>query len=833
MLASLKWIKEYADLDIKDDQDLKDFCDLLDLTGTGVEGVDKAGANFDKIVTGQVVEKTKHPDSDHMWVCMVDVGENKLGEDGNPKPLQIVCGAQNFEEGDKIVVSMVGAVLPGDIKIKKSKLRGVVSYGMNCSARELGLGEDHDGIMILPPDTPVGMPFADYLGASDTILDLEITPNRPDCLSIRGLAREFAAVSHVNWKDPLESDFKAAKIEDTEEYVEDEVEVTVEDGDICPRYTACVIKGVKVGPSPSWLVEKLASMGQRSVNNIVDVTNYILFLYGQPLHSFDLDWLKAGQDKAQVVVRSAQEGEVLTTLDGVERHLKSDMTLITTKAAGPVGLAGVMGGLNSEITDNTTNVMLETATFHPGRTSRTSRNLGLFSESSMRYERCVDDHEIYKRALVAACLIREVAGGEILCSKDGGFGLVDVWTKKSEVPTLKFRSEKFCEFVGADIDTDFIVETLKALGCDVKEGSSDLDVVPPTFRPDLEREIDLYEEVLRIYGEDKIKSSLPASPDRVGHITQHDQTRRKIDRSLRGCGLDETISYSFANKDEVEKFKSAEMALAKCVELINPLNSEQAVMRQSLIPGLLHSVLFNQNRGVKRVSLFEIGQIFTTGEDRKLPKEKEKVSGILWGEEQGKSWYEDTRSFDFFDGKGIIENLVDDLNIQKVRYKPLSSAELPFLQDGRIAEVHAGGTLLGWVGEIHPKILRDYDIDGSAVAFELDFAALQKTSNISKPFSEFSDYPSIEVDQNFVVDEDVTCERMMQVITSAGGKLLYKLSLIDIYRDDERVGKNKKSMTFRLVYWASDRTLESAEVDKLHNKVVTKTSGATGAEVRS
>lgn len=832
MLASLKWINQYTPVAFEKESDLQALCDRLDLTGTGVEGVNKLGDNFDRIVTAQVIEKTKHPDSDHMWVCKVDVGEHNLGEDGRPEPLQIVCGAQNFEEGDHIVTSMVGAVLPGDIKIKKSKLRGINSCGMNCSESELGLGSDHDGIMILPKDAPIGMPFAEYIGKSDIVLDLEITPNRPDCLSIRGLSREIAAMNGEKWSDPLIEDLADFKISKTDEEIENEVEVEVEDENLCPRYTAAVIKGVKVGPSPTWMVDKITAMGQRSINNIVDITNYIMFLYGQPMHAFDLDWLKAGNDKARVIVRRAKEGEKLTTLDNVERDLTSDMTLITTEAAGPVGLAGVMGGLNSEITDNTTNVMIEVATFDPGTTSRTSRNLKLFSESSMRYERGVDDHEIDKRARIAAKLIADVAGGEILSNKDGDFGLVDVWKKKSESEKLTFRLGRFSQFVGVEIDKAFIVDVLKALGCTIEDGGDTLNVERPTFRPDLTREIDLYEEVLRIYGEDRVPSTLPSSQDRVGELTEHDITRRKISIALRSCGLDETLSYSFASRDEVSKFQTLEMEGAKSCELINPLNVQQAVMRQSIIPGLIKSVAFNQNHGCASAALFEIGETFTTTDERKLPKERERVAGVLWGSVNQKTWYGNERDYDFFDGKGVLETIIDTLNIQKVRYKALDGSEMPFLCPGRIAQIHSGGTLLGWLGEIHPSLLSEYDIDGSVVAFELDFNALQKTQLPSKPYRELSDYPSIEIDQNFVVDEEVTSERMMQVITSAGGKLLTDLRLVDIYRDKKTLGEGKKSMSFKMTYSALDRTLTAQEVEKAHNKVVTKTTGATGASLR-
>ncbi|MCD8316587.1 MAG: phenylalanine--tRNA ligase subunit beta, partial [Eggerthellaceae bacterium] len=457
MLISLKWLSEYVAIP----KDLQAFCDRLDLTGTGVEGVETKGEAYENIVTGQIVEKEAHPDSDHMWVCKVNVGEKNVDEDGNPEPLQIVCGAQNFEADDHVVVALIGAELPGGVKIKKSKLRGIESCGMNCSEKELGLGSDHDGIMILPEDAPIGVDFAAYLDDTDTILDLEITPNRPDCLSMVGMAREVGAIYRNPYVNPLEEE--AASMETVHEgrAIDSTVSVTIVEPKRCPRYTARIIRNVKVGPSPDWLVERLASIGQRSINNVVDVTNYILYLYGQPLHAFDLNKVKNRHGYANIIVRAADDGEVFTTLDGQERTLTSDMTVIATPELGTIALAGVMGGLDTEVTDDTTDILLEAATFEPGRTSRTSRNLGLFSESSLRYERGVDDHDINLRSAAACALMVEVAGGEIPHAMTNNDGIVDVWPLKSAMPQLMFRIKRFCNMMGAKIPKDVIIEILR------------------------------------------------------------------------------------------------------------------------------------------------------------------------------------------------------------------------------------------------------------------------------------------------------------------------------------------------------------------------------------
>ena len=822
MKVSLKWLSEYVEVPT----DLKAFCDRLDLTGTGVEGVERTGDMYDHVVTGQILEKQAHPDSDHMWVTKVDVGAANVDKDGNPEPLQIVCGAQNFNQGDHVVVATIGAVLPGDFKIKKSKLRGVVSCGMNCSARELGIGSDHDGIMILPEDAPIGMPLADYLKLSDSVLDLEITPNRPDCLSMVGMAREVGAMYAVDVKNPLD-EMEAALQEGADLPAIDELAtVTVEDVDRCPRYTARVIKNVQVGPSPDWLAERVTAAGARSINNVVDVTNYILFLFGQPLHAFDYDKLVDETGKANVVVRAAKEGEKLLTLDGEERELTTDMTVIATSEKA-VGLAGVMGGLDTEVTDETTTILLEAATFEPGRTSRTSRNLGLISESSMRYERRVDDVEIDRMSAAAAQLLAEVSGGIVVP------GLIDVYNTKTESETLEFRIPRFQGMMGETIPRDFIVDMLQRLGCAVSEKDEQtLTVVPPTFRPDLEREIDLYEEVLRLYGMDRIPSTLPGGPGRVGIKTEAQRTMDKINNTLRACGLNETMTYSFADPHELEQLRMPTEGMGIPVELLNPLNAEQSVMRQSIIPGLMRSVAYNQSRGVHNIQLYETGVVFFGAEGRKSPKERNRLAVVMAGAMSDPSWNQASVAFDFFDGKGVIESLMRELALAKPRFKALSAEEAPHLQPGRAAQVLDGGTVLGWIGEIHPLACDAYDVQAPVVAFELDLDALIKCARPARDYVDVPVFPAVTMDVAFVVDESVTHEQLSRCISSAGGKLLDKAQLFDVYRDEERLGAGKKSMAYALEYRAADRTLTTEEVDKQHARLIKKVCGATGAEVR-
>lgn len=822
MKVSLKWLSEYVEVP----EDLKAFCDRLDLTGTGVEGVERTGDMYDHVVTGQILEKVAHPDSDHMWVTKVDVGAANVDKDGNPEPLQIVCGAQNFNQGDHVVVATIGAVLPGDFKIKKSKLRGVVSCGMNCSARELGIGSDHDGIMILPEDAPIGMPLADYLKLSDTVLDLEITPNRPDCLSMVGMAREVGAMYARDFKNPLD-EMEASLQEGTDLPSVDELAtVTVEDVDRCPRYTARVIKNVKVGPSPDWLAERVTAAGARSINNVVDVTNYILFLLGQPLHAFDYDKLVDETGKANVVVRAAKNGEKLQTLDGEERELTEDMTVIATPEKA-VGLAGVMGGFDTEVTDETTTILLEAATFEPGRTSRTSRNLGLISESSMRYERRVDDVEIDRMSAAAAQLLAEVSGGTVVP------GLIDVYNTKTEAPTLEFRIPRFQAMMGEAIPRDFTIDMLQRLGCSVDAAQEEvLKVVPPTFRPDLEREIDLYEEVLRLYGMDRIPSTLPGGPGRVGIKTEAQRTMDKINNTLRACGLNETMTYSFADPHELEQLRMPTEGMGIPVELLNPLNAEQSVMRQSIIPGLMRSISYNQSRGVHNIQLYETGVVFFGAEGKKKPKERNRLAAVMAGAMNNPAWNKESVAFDFFDGKGVIESLMRELALAKPRFKALSAEEAPHLQPGRAAQVLDGGTVLGWIGEIHPLACETYEVQAPVVAFELDLDALIKCARPARDYVDVPVFPAVTMDVAFVVDEEVTHEQLLRCITSAGGKLLDTAQLFDVYRDEERLGAGKKSMAYALEYRAADRTLTTEEVDKQHARLIKKVCGATGAEVR-
>jgi len=818
MRVSYEWLKTMVEVPADPRELVREFT----RTGTEVEAVEEVGATLDHVVTAKVLAKEPHPDSDHMWVTTVDVGGANVDKDGNPVPLQIVCGAQNFNAGDHIVTAMIGAELPGDFKIKKSKLRGVESCGMNCSARELGLGNDHDGIMILPPDAPVGMPFTQYAGMSDVVLDCEITPNRPDCLSMIGMAREVGAV--------LDRDVtvELPQVVEGEARAEDMVRVTIDDPALCQRYVARVVSGVKIGPSPEWLAKRVMACGTRSINNVVDVTNYVMFLTGQPLHAFDLGKLSRGEDgRAHIVVRAARDGETLVTLDEKERTLTSDMTLITDNGEVAVGLAGVMGGLNSEIDETTVDVLLESAAFDKGHISRTSRNLQLFSEAAMRFERIVDSDSCAWVADVAAALFAEVCGGTV------AQGAVDVYPAPKAPRTLQLRCERLRQMMGAPITNEYAAGALKRLGCSVAELEGDvLEVGVPSFRPDLEREIDLYEEVVRLWGEGDIEPTLPAARNHMGGLTAEQRLMRRVGATLRACGLNETISYSFVAEDELERYRFSEEGRGIPVRLMSPMSSDWTVMRRTLIPGLLRGVAHNQSRGVKNVALYETGRLFFGRPGHAHPKERMHVAGVLAGKWAEDAWNAAQPALDFFDAKGVVEQLLAALKVEKVRFRVAEGDAYAFAQPGRAAEVLSGGTLLGWVAELHPAMLADVEVDAPVAAFELDLEALVRLAKSWLPYKDVPTFPAVEMDLAVTVDEAVTCERLEQVITSAGGKMLESVRLFDVYRDAERVGVGKKSMAFALTYRAEGRTMTSEEAEGVHRRVVEKTCRATGATVR-
>ena len=821
MRISYEWLKTMVDVPEDPQELVREFV----RTGTEVEAVDKLGADLKNVVTGQIVSKVAHPNSDHMWLCQVSVGDKNVDDKGKPVPLQIVCGAQNFETGDKIVVAMEGAHLPGGVTIKRSKLRGIDSCGMNCSERELGLGGDHSGIMILPADTPVGLDFPDYMGLSDTIIDCEMTPNRPDCLSMIGVATEVSAILD----EDTHIDLPRIKHERLLEPTARLVDVRIDAPEMCSRYTARVVKNVTIGPSPEWLARRVRAAGARPINNVVDITNYVMFLTGQPLHAFDLGKLSSREGKRHIVIRAAQKGEELVTLDAKKRALTPDMAVICDDGKNPVCLAGVMGGANSEIDEGTTDVLLEAACFEAGHISRTSRSLDLMSEASMRYERQVDAAGCDEASTVAAALFEECCGAEV-CA-----GMVDVYPQPASAATIEFRPERARSLSGAPIDTKFMIERLRRLGCAVVSGRSQepLRVVPPTARPDLTREVDLIEECLRLWGEDRVEATLPAAHNHAGGLTLDQQRLRKIGQTLRACGLSETSTYCFAEEGDLERLGMSEEGRGVPVKIVNPLVADHSEMRRTILPGLLRSVAYNLAHEVPNVQLYEMGRVFYGRAHKSQPDEPLYVSGVMCGTWALDGWNDKHTELDFFDAKGVIEQLLAALRISKVRFRTADAKSYGWLQPGRAAEILSKGELIGWVGNIHPTRLASFEIEVPVIAFELSVASLLRLAHRELPYENVPTLPGVNVDLALVVDEEVSYEQVMQRLRSAGGKLLADVHLFDVYRDPVRVGVGKKSMAFSLTYRAADHTLSSEEVERAHSKLVTKVTKSTGGEVRS
>lgn len=889
MRISFEWLKTLVDVKGLSAQEL---ASELVRTGTEVEAIESEGQNFDHVVVGYVETCVDHPDSDHMHVTTVNVGSCNADEDGNPAPLQIVCGAPNIAAGKKVLVAMVGAVLPGDFKIKKAKLRGVESVGMICSARELGLGEDHNGIMILPEDAPVGMAASEYLCTGDTVIDCEITPNRPDCLNMQGFAKEVAATLDSSLKEPDAAEKTSKKTADktdaadktaaaqtegapcnflkiqnetapaTETYASISFKDSPNDEEPrCTRYVARVLTDIKIKESPEWLQKRIRAAGARPINNVVDITNYVMFLTGQPLHAFDLDKLLqlAQTKKANVVVSAATQGEKIVTLDGEERTLTPQNTLInveTNDGLLPIALAGVMGGENSEIDETSTRVFLESAVFAPSYTSRTSRDLDLISEASLRYERGVDATQSLKAADIACALFEEYADAKIAEKP------LDLYPNPVDSRCIELSVARVSDLAGAKIEKDFIASRLEKLGCKIlgeteKEDArivnasylkgvgtgaasapashtgltSFLTVEVPTSRPDLEREIDLVEEVIRLWDMEKIEPTIPAARNHTGGYSTDQKRIHLIKDCLEGEGLSEKLSLNFSSGADLVLFGEKDENTVP-VELLAPLSFDQSFMRQSLIPGLLQGVAYNLAHGTENVALYEQGRVFFAHQEAQQPQEPTYISGVLSGQWKKDSWDEHPLPLDFFDAKGIVEKLLATLRITKYRFRPTDAERFGWIFPGRGAELQVNKRTVGWMGAIHPLTLQKFDIEKDVIAFELNQDELLAAARSSVSFKPISPYPDIEVDLAFTVPEDTTYKTCVERLRSAGGKFLKDVRLFDVYRDEKRLGPDKKSLAFALTFNGDERTLTQEEVDTIMEHLVEKIGKSLNAEVR-
>lgn len=812
MLVPISWLKDFVDFDLSPEE----LAEQLNLTGTAVESIKTLGAGLEKVVVGQLEEVKPHPDADKLSVTTVNVGR--------PERLQIVCGAKNIKAGDKVPVALIGAHLPNGVEIKAAKLRGVTSQGMLCSQTELKIGGDAGGIYILPQDLEVGASFAEAMGLDDTVLELEITPNRPDCLSMIGVAREVGAITGNALTKPV------VEVAEFGDMAEGAAKVEIIDTDLCPRYTARIIKGVRIGPSPSWMQQRLEKAGMRAINNIVDITNYVMLEVGQPLHAFDFDTLSG----RQIIVRRARQGEKMLTLDGVERELNPNMLVIADKDRA-VALAGVMGGGETEVSETTTDILLESAYFEPTSIMRTSRGLGLISESSARFEKGIDPNGCVYAADMAAQLMADLAGGTV--SK----GVIDVYPEKIEPRKLPLRQDRVNAILGTRLgleETRGILDKLE-IETRVIEGTNEMWAYAPTFRPDLEREIDLIEEVARIYGYNNIESTLPESGAKQGGLTPRQKLAEAVKARLVASGVNEIITYSFIDPDDVLKLGAIEGdPMRWFVKLLNPLSEDLSVMRTTLLGGLLKVLRYNVNREQYDVQVFEAGNVFWQEEGKDVPDEETMLAVALTGAWADDEWHEKARSVDFFDMKGVIEAILDEIGLSELAAgengMPAWSVNQfthPALHPGRSAELVIGNESIGFFGELHPDAQAALDLPRTYVA-ELNFNKLLDNARPSKEFREIPKFPAISLDIAVLVDAAVENEQLIEAIRKTGGPILEQARLFDLYTG-KGIPEGKKSMAYSMTFRVPDRTLTDDEALDVRERVLDKLSKEFGAEIRS
>ena len=788
MLISLNWLKQYIDLDGIEISELEN---ALTMIGQEVEKIDVKGENLEKVVTAKIVEKEMHPDSDHLTICKVDNGKEVL---------QIVCGAPNHKAGDKVALAQIGARLDEDFVIKKGKIRGVESSGMLCSEEELGLGSNSSGIMILPEDAPIGMPLKEYLGVNDVVFELEITPNRPDCLSHIGIARELGA--YYNKK----VNYPSTEINsETGEKTEDNIKVEIENSDLSKRYVARIIRNVTVKESPAWLKERVESIGIRSINNIVDASNFVMMEMNQPNHTFDFDKISGGK----ISVRSARENEKLVTLDEEERDLATD-DIVISDAEKVVALGGVMGGQNSQITENTKNILLEVAHFNPINIRRTSRRLALISDSSYRFERRVDRSNAINVINRLANLIQEVAGGEILA------GAVDIYPEPyaRRVATLSF--EKLHRFVGKVIPKEEVIRILTKLEVEVKDNGDSLTLTAPTYRDDLENEQDYFEEVIRMYGFDNIENILPRLDINPKATMDTTKLYDKVKVIASQAGLKEVINYSFVPRDAMDKIKFTKVPRENLIDLPRPITEDFATLRPTLIYSLLKNAKDNMNKNVSNIRFFEVSRTFEKGEE--LASEETKLAFILAGENDKTLWNAKPVPYDFYDLKGIVQEIFTKLGFKNYQIKRSAATEL---HPGRSADVFVGRELIGSFGEIHPDVLENFDLNKKAVLVaEFSIDLIKKYIGRKTVYEPLVKFPAVPRDFAFVVKEDVLVGDILKAIEKVDKKI-EKVELFDIYRG-VGVLPGMKSVAISVILRDKNKTLEEKEIVEISNKIVNK-----------
>lgn len=802
MIFPLSWLIDYVDLNISPEE----LGEMLTMAGLELEALKDKGKGLENIVVAEIKNISQHPNADRLSVCDVTDGETTY---------KVVCGATNMKAGDKVAFAKIGAVLPAGpkfpdgLKIKQTKIRGEESEGMLCAENEIGLSQESDGIMILPEKTELGQTLADSLGYDNIIFEISITPNRPDCLSLYGISREVSAILGEDIKRPY---FKVAEYGDD---ISRLARVEVLDTKACPRYSCRVIQNVTIGPSPEWLQKRIEASGIRSINNIVDITNYVLLEQGQPLHAFDYDLLS----DHKIIVRNAKQNEIITTLDGVERKLSTE-DLVICDGKGPVALAGVMGGADSEVHTGTKNILLESAYFDPLKVRKTSKRTGLKSESSYRFERGVDPNNVTNALDRAAALISEIAGGKI------ANGIIDIYPEPINSKQVNLSVNKVRNLLGISIESDEIIDMLHSLEIEATKIDGDNIIFRvPTFRVDIEREVDLIEEVARIFGYDNIAAISPEVPMIANSINVITIMEKRLRDVFVSHGFLEAINYSFDNEEFLKIFDNS-----SAINILNPISKEQSSMRTSILLGLVKNVKLNLTRQTQDIRLFESGKIFYPKDKGQLPYEVKKFAAVATGKKEPEIW--NGKDIDFFDHKSILERSFEVLSVDSViNYEPVVG--INFLHPGKSSLIKIGDQTLGFIGELHPDTLDKLEIDERVYVLEIDLPILSSSYIKSrKKFQPLPKYPSLKRDIALVVDEQISAQEILLKMKEVNSKIVEDAWVFDVYKG-ESLGSGKKSVAVSMLLRDKDKTLTDDDANKVQQKILKKLEKTLGAELRS
>lgn len=803
MFVSYKWLQDYVDLSGISSAEL---AEKITKSGIEVEGIEVLNEGIRGVVVGYVLEREQHPNADKLNKCLVDIGQEE--------PVQIICGAANVDKGQKVAVATVGAVLPGNFKIKKAKLRGEESNGMICSLQELGIEskliakEFSEGIYVFPQDAEVGTDAIEMLYRNDEVLELGLTPNRSDCLSMLGVAYEVAAILGREVKLPELDQHESS------EQASDYIQVNVDAPEDNPVYIAKIIKNVNIKPAPQWMQGRLMAAGIRPHNNVVDITNYILLEYGQPLHAFDYDRLGS----KQILVRRAKDGEMIQTLDEAKRELTSHH-LVITNGKDPVALAGVMGGLDSEVQSDTKTVLLESAYFKGSTVRKSSKDHGLRSEASARFEKGVDPNRVRAAAERAAHLLAKYADGEVLA------GSVEVNTLTAEPAVISITLEKINRVLGTSLEMKDVEDIFARLQFETKADGESIIVTVPTRRGDVTIEEDLIEEVARIFGYDNLGSTLPVGSSTPGHLTAYQSKRRMVRSFLEGSGLYQAITYSLTSGARAAQYA---LETREPIRLAMPMSEDHSTLRLSIVPQLLNVLKHNAARQIDSLSVYEIGDVFLSKGAEELPEEREHLAGAITGLWQSHLWQGEKKPVDFFVVKGILEGLFAKLGLEtSIQFR---QAVKEGMHPGRTAEILLNGLAIGFVGQTHPMVEKEYDLKETYV-FELSLKSLLEAETAPLHYQAIPRYPSITRDIALVVDKTTAAGELESMIKAAGGNLLKEVQVFDLY-EGERMEQGKKSIAFSLKYFDPERTLTDEDVVKAHDQVLQAVKEKAGAVLR-